>query len=71
MKLENLKKSELIKEYKKIQNELYNFREEYIFEDIDYIKKINKLEEENNLLRLKLNEITKIVSPFQNQFLDD
>ena len=57
MNINSLKKYDLIKYIKKLQQQIYEYENEFIFEDIDYIKKINKLEEENKKLRLQLNNL--------------
>lgn len=57
MNINSLKKYDLIKYIKKLQEQIYEYENEFIFEDIDYIKKINKLEEENKKLRLQLNNL--------------
>lgn len=59
--INSLKKCELIREVKKLQNELSIVYEENTFSDIDYIKKINKLEEENHNLQLKLKKVLEII----------
>jgi hypothetical protein len=59
--INSLKKCELIREVKKLQNELSVITEENTFADIDYIKKINKLEEENHNLQLKLKKVLEII----------
>ncbi len=57
MNINSLKKYDLIKYIKKLQEQIFEYENEFIFEDIDYIKKINKLEEENKKLRLQLNNL--------------
>lgn len=60
--INSLKKCELIREVKKLQNELSVITEENTFADIDYIKKINNLEEENRKLHLKLRKVLEIMN---------
>lgn len=60
--LNKLNKNELIREVKKLQQEISSIEDDYIFSDIDYIKKINKLQDENKKLSDKIIQITKIMN---------
>jgi len=60
--LNKLNKNELIREVKKLQQEISSMEDDYIFGDIDYIKKINKLQDENKKLSDKIIQITKIMN---------
>jgi len=60
--INSLKKCELIREVKKLQNEISAITEDNTFADIDYIKKINNLEEENKKLYTKLQKVLEIMN---------